>query len=36
MKDKTDVIAIKLIHMMFRKGLIDATIYRQILTRYAN
>ena len=36
MKDKKDVIAIKLIHMMFRKGLIDATVYRQVLTRYAN
>lgn len=36
MKERTDVIAIKLIHMMFRKGLIDAAVYRQVLTRYAN
>lgn len=36
MKDKNDVIAIKLIHMMYRNGLIDAAIYRQVLAKYAD
>lgn len=36
MKENKDAIAIKLIHMMFRKGIIDATVYRQVLARYAN
>lgn len=34
-KQNTDMIALKLIHMMFCKGLIDMAIYRQILMRYA-
>ncbi len=35
MKHNTNEIALKLIHMMFCKGLIDMAVYRQILIRYA-
>lgn len=35
MKYNTNEIALKLIHMMFGKGLIDMAVYRQILIRYA-
>lgn len=34
MKHNTDAIALKLVHMMFRKGLIDMSVYRQVLNRY--
>lgn len=35
MKHNVDVIALKLVHMMFCKGLIDRVVYHQILSRYA-
>lgn len=35
MKHNTDTIALKLVHMMFCKGLIDSTVYHQVLNRYA-
>lgn len=34
-QQSVDKIALKLIHMMFRKGMIDTSVYRQILRRYA-
>lgn len=34
MKHNTDTIALKLVHMMFCKGLIDSAVYRQVLNRY--
>ncbi len=35
MKHNTDTIALKLVHMMFCKGLINSVIYYQVLNRYA-
>lgn len=35
MEHNIDDIALKLVHMMFRKGFIDLELYRQILNRYS-
>ena len=35
MKHNTDTIALKLVHIMFCKGLIDSIVYHQVLNRYA-
>ena len=35
MKHNTDTIALKLVQIMFCKGLIDSTVYHQVLNRYA-
>lgn len=35
MKHPMDNIALKLIHILFQKGLIDLDLYRQILNRYS-
>ena len=34
MKYSTDIIALKLVHIMFCKGLISSSVYHQILNRY--
>ena len=35
MKHNTDTIALKLVHIMSCKGLIDSIVYHRVLTRYA-
>lgn len=35
MNNSIDYVAIKLVHIMFCKGMIDADIYRQVLAEYS-
>lgn len=35
MNNSVDYVAIKLVHIMFCKGKIDANLYRQVLTKYS-
>ena len=36
MNNSVDHVAIKLVHIMFCKGMIDADIYRQVLAKIPN